>query len=161
MFCQVNFHYHGNYYPKGFAKGATVECWNNNNTSLTSISLICDELRDLVPFAQFKKPEKHPWRSVNFRKVAGLVTFLRGYFSRFLNCTNCTKSCNASHILPIMVFSVTKQCSTYCFIDMTANNLMMKICFCEMAAQWKWVSQLTFTCSKSPIETVEKGVKLV
>ena len=28
-------------------------------------------LRDLVPFVQFKKCEKHPWRSVNFSKVAG------------------------------------------------------------------------------------------
>ena len=26
---------------------------------------------DLVPFVQFKKHEKHPWRSVNFSKVAG------------------------------------------------------------------------------------------
>ena len=30
-----------------------------------------DALRDLVPFVQFKKREKHPWRSVNFSKVAG------------------------------------------------------------------------------------------
>ena len=28
-------------------------------------------LRDLVLFVQFKKREKHPWRSVNFSKVAG------------------------------------------------------------------------------------------
>ena len=27
---------------------------------------ICDALRDLVPFVQFKNREKHPWRSVNF-----------------------------------------------------------------------------------------------
>ena len=33
---------------------------------------MCDALRNLVPFVQFKKREKHPWRSVNFRKVAGL-----------------------------------------------------------------------------------------
>ena len=26
----------------------------------------CDGLHDLVPFVQFKKREKHPWRSVNF-----------------------------------------------------------------------------------------------
>ena len=32
---------------------------------------ICDSLRDLVPFVQFKKHEKHPWRSINFSKVAG------------------------------------------------------------------------------------------
>ena len=27
---------------------------------------ICGALRDLVPFAQFKKREKHPWSSVTF-----------------------------------------------------------------------------------------------
>ena len=32
---------------------------------------ICDVLRDLIPFVQFKKREKHPWKSVNFSKVAG------------------------------------------------------------------------------------------
>ena len=31
-------------------------------------------LRDLVPFVQFKKREKHPWRSVNFSKVAGCTS---------------------------------------------------------------------------------------
>ena len=28
--------------------------------------IICDVLRDSVPFAQFKKGEKHPWKSVTF-----------------------------------------------------------------------------------------------
>ena len=36
---------------------------------------ICDALRDLVPFAQFKKLGKHPWRSVTFSKVAGFYIF--------------------------------------------------------------------------------------
>ena len=31
----------------------------------------CGALRDLVPFVQFKKRGKRPWRSVNFSKVAG------------------------------------------------------------------------------------------
>ena len=31
---------------------------------------ICDALRDLLPFVQFKKREKHPWRNVTFSKVA-------------------------------------------------------------------------------------------
>ena len=35
------------------------------------LKYICDALRDLVAFAQFKKREKHPWRSVNFSKAAG------------------------------------------------------------------------------------------
>ena len=57
-------------------------------------------LRDLVPFAQFKKSEKHPCRSVTFSKVATLlkVTHLRGCFSRSLNCTNGNKSCKALHV---------------------------------------------------------------
>ena len=31
---------------------------------LLLILSICDALRDFVAFAQFKKREKHPWRSV-------------------------------------------------------------------------------------------------
>ena len=31
---------------------------------------ICGALRELVPFVQFKKREKYPWRSVTFSKVA-------------------------------------------------------------------------------------------
>ena len=34
---------------------------------------ICDALRDLVPILQFKKREKHPWKTVTFGKVAGLA----------------------------------------------------------------------------------------
>ena len=33
----------------------------------------CDALHDLVPFVQFKKREKHPWRSVTFSKVASFT----------------------------------------------------------------------------------------
>ena len=58
----------------------------------------CDVLLDLVPFVQFKKREKHPWRNVTFSKNATLlkVTLIHGRFSLFLNCTNITKSRNAS-----------------------------------------------------------------
>ena len=34
-------------------------------------SSIYGALRDLVASVEFKKREKHPWRSVNFSKVAG------------------------------------------------------------------------------------------
>ena len=64
----------------------------------------CDVLRELASFAQFKKCEKHPWRSATFSKVAGLkpatllkVKFLHGCFLGFLNCINGTKSRSASH----------------------------------------------------------------
>ena len=35
---------------------------------------IWNALRDLVPFTQFEKLEKHPWRSVTFSNVAGFKT---------------------------------------------------------------------------------------
>ena len=58
-------------------------------------------MRDLALFVQFRKGEKYPWRSVTFMlKPATFrkVTLLHGCFSRFLNCTNGTKSRKASHI---------------------------------------------------------------
>ena len=42
---------------------------------LRNILLICDALRDLVAFVQFKRREKHTWRSVNFSKVTGWSVF--------------------------------------------------------------------------------------
>ena len=36
----------------------------------------CDAFRDLLPFVQFKKREKHPWRSVTFSKFAGFSLLL-------------------------------------------------------------------------------------
>ena len=41
---------------------------------------ICDALRDLIPFVQFEKREKHPWRSVYFSKVAGFSQIFRSWF---------------------------------------------------------------------------------
>ena len=46
-------------------------------------------LHDLVPSLQFKKHEKHPWRSANYREVAGFSleftkgTLLHGCFYAF------------------------------------------------------------------------------
>ena len=61
-------------------------------------------LRDLVPFIQFKKREKHPWRNVNFSRLKPAtllkLTLLHGCFSCFLNCANDIKSRNASHLRP-------------------------------------------------------------
>ena len=58
-------------------------------------------LRDLVAFVQFKKREKQPWRSVTYSKPATLlkVILLQGCFSRFLECTNVTKSRKTSQII--------------------------------------------------------------
>ena len=35
-----------------------------------AVNFQTDALRDLVPFVQFKKREKHPWRSITFSKVS-------------------------------------------------------------------------------------------
>ena len=48
----------------------------NLTKSDQSSQRICGALRDLVPFVQFEKREKHPWRSVNFSKVAGSFSLL-------------------------------------------------------------------------------------
>ena len=53
---------------------------------MIELGAICDALHDLVPFVQFKKHEKHPWRSVTFRSKS--------------NRTKGTKSHNARHISP-------------------------------------------------------------
>ena len=65
----------------------------------------CDVLSDLVPLVQFKKREKHPWRSVDFSNVAGFypATFLKVILVRgkvtLLHGTNGTKSRNVSQII--------------------------------------------------------------
>ena len=51
---------------------------------------ICGALHDLEPFVQFKKREKHPWEIVNFN-----------FNFNFLNCTNGTKSRDASHFCQV------------------------------------------------------------
>ena len=50
------------------------------------LCLKCDALGDLGPFVQFKKGEKHAWRSVIFSKAACIITKSKTrpwLFSRF------------------------------------------------------------------------------
>ena len=61
---------------------------------------ICDALRDLVLFVQFKKREKHPWRSVNFSTKSNTPPWV---ISRFLNYTNGTKSRKTSYLYNVFV----------------------------------------------------------
>ena len=46
-------------YPKKIPFGISLKAYT------------CGALRDLVAFVQFKNRKKHPWRRVNFSKVAG------------------------------------------------------------------------------------------
>ena len=59
--------------------------------------LICDVLRDLVPFAQFKNM-KNTHGGVLLLVKLQAKTLLHGSFSRFLNCTNGTKLRKTSHM---------------------------------------------------------------
>ena len=83
-----------------------------------------DVLRNLVPFVQFKKREKHSWRSVNFSKVARLkLTLLHGCFSRYLNCTSGTNSRNASQVLFFF-----KACSICRLLYLCFKKIWRRIC---------------------------------
>ena len=42
---------------------------------INQVLTLCDAFRDLMPFVQFEKREKDPWRSVTFYKVAGCLQF--------------------------------------------------------------------------------------
>ena len=67
------------------------------------IIIICDALHDLVPFVQFKKCEKHPWRSCRLLKV----TLLHGCFSRFLNLQMVTNGVKHLIYTPFSFFTAT------------------------------------------------------
>ena len=55
----------------------------------------------MVPFAQFKKREKHPWMSVNFSEACNFTKINTPPWAlfTFLNCAHGTKSRKAPHIL--------------------------------------------------------------
>ena len=73
---------------------------DNSHSYVNLVKIIRDALGDLVPFVQFKKCEKHPWRSVTFSESN---THLQGRFPHFRNCTNSTKLCKASQIQNLFV----------------------------------------------------------
>ena len=54
---------------RNFCSMPRIFCWRRTGIM---INIICDALRHSVSFVQFTKREKHPWRSVNFSKVARL-----------------------------------------------------------------------------------------
>ena len=99
-------------------------------------------LRDLVPFVQFKKREKHPSRSVTFSKVAGLkpatllkVKLFYGCFSRFLNCVNGTKSHNASYLVLLEIWNLSVQ-------SVFANAHYKKLSMIHFILWWWWLIHL-------------------
>ena len=47
--------------------------FSNKSDQYKFLSPICDALRNLVPFVQFEKCEKHSWRTDNFSKLQSLA----------------------------------------------------------------------------------------
>ena len=57
-------------------------------------------MRDLVPFEQLKKREKHQWSGIKFSTVAKSKSNTPTWvFFTFLNCTNGTKSRKTLHFI--------------------------------------------------------------
>ena len=61
-----------------FSWGLERDRWHEMGYILklvNNIKTICDALRGFRPFLQFKKREKHPWRSVTFKSNTLLWVF--------------------------------------------------------------------------------------
>ena len=79
-------------------------------------------MRDLVPFVQFKKRKKHPWKSVTFSKVTLLkIALLHGCFLRFLNCEHGTKSRNAPQLFLCFTWIPSAEVSTLAIRNVCEN----------------------------------------
>ena len=103
------------FYPQTILLYIRMNTCRLQRVTKSFFTIKCDALRDLVPLVQFKNREKHPWRSVNFSKVASWslqverfnLQINNGCFSRFLNCANGTKSRNAPQMFnPTFVVNI-------------------------------------------------------
>ena len=81
-------------------------------------------LRDLLPFAHFKKREKHPWRSVTLLKV----TLLCGCFSRFFKLrkwyqiAQSVSQANMSHMKKAKTYHIKWAFGLECPIQSSSGN---------------------------------------
>ena len=90
--------------------------WSFNFQICSSHHNICDALRNLVPFVQFKKREIHPWRCVTFRKVAGYDVF--HFFWILQMVTNRVIHQKYISYFPISVIMGTEEVLSYKFENM-------------------------------------------
>ena len=116
-----------------------------------------------VTICTIYKREKHSCRSVTFKPATlPKVTLLHGCFSCFLNCTNGTKSRNAS----LMIISTFSQNLTSHFVQKKRVSGMEPLLLsCKITIRYfvnkvlmfkiNNISQPAFTCSKSTMETPE------
>ena len=90
-------------------------------------------LRDLVSFKQFKKREKHPWRSVTFNKVAGFSNFLK--LCKWYQIAKATHMADKEHDRePKTWIGFAKtQMTTFSFFFDFAARLQLLCCYCWLA----------------------------
>ena len=81
---------------------------------------ICDVLRDLVPFVQFKKREKHPWRSVILQMVPNATHHT---YQRFTNC---------DALRNLVLFVQLKKCEKHSSRSVTFS----KVTACSQLTYW-------------------------
>ena len=95
-----------NIYLASTLKISIIEFWVSSD--------ICDALHDLLPFVQLKNVKNTHGGVLILLKL----TLLHGCFSHFFNCTNGTKSRNASHMLGsynVQEYTYMNSCFRYCF----------------------------------------------
>ena len=133
---------------------------------------ICGALRDLVPFVKFKKREKHLLKPATLLKL----TLLHGCFSRFLNCANGTKSCNALHVTnlfqplditvnrsfkALMKGKFTEWCSRQIAGELKEDDIEIKLRLSVLKTlHVKWLTDtFNFMTSQARSEVISKGWK--
>ena len=112
--------------------------FNKYGLKKVTIFYIWDALRGLVPFVQFKKREKDPWKSV--------IPFVFHWcFSRFLNCKNVTKSSKALHRVLFLKFLLRK-------VSMKLEwDFFISRAICVLPLWWRRLVSLLHEWSKSII----------
>ena len=93
---------------------------------------ICDVLRDMVPFVQYKKREKHPWRRLKPATLQKVKLVLRWCFSRFLSRTKIPN--RAQHHINLNFNTYESGCASkdnwYCF------NIKLQSSVCTYMAEF-------------------------
>ena len=118
---------------------------------MISSDTIYGALRDLVPFVQFKKSEKNPWRNVNFSKAeacnSAKINTPPWVFFMFFKWYKWTKSRKASHILlyNILLLLYLNPFEAI-FYKVIISKLIHSV-----------ISLGTNTCSKSKLKAIEQN----
>ena len=100
-------------------------------------------LRDLVPFIQFKKRET---ATATLLKL----TLLHGCFSRFLNCTNGTKSCNAPQFVNITLLHWDKK-SKKDWYELSSITILLRFLIIELVVVWSTLNRYQWDSITLPL----------